>query len=114
MNDGHLKVGITRSGKDILISFIDDLNEQVRDVVENFDDSEIFDCYAVFELCRLKEYRIERRENSRCLFLRDFAQSLRENLRSKAKLSRMRKSLNIVTSIDLVSYARSLVLPEYR
>ncbi len=113
MKEGYLKVGVTRSGKDILISFTDDLNEQVKDALQNLNDGEIFDFYAVFELCRLKEYRIGYREHKRFIFLSDFVERLEEYLRSNGKLSQMQRSLHIVTSIDLISYARRLSFPGY-
>ncbi len=54
---GYLKVGMTRSGKDILVSFIEDAKLQVDAIVDGFSTEDVFDAYAVFEYFSIREYR---------------------------------------------------------
>ncbi len=48
VKDGYLKVGLTRSGRSVYISFVIDIKQQIISIQCEFDHEEIFDVYAIF------------------------------------------------------------------
>ncbi len=113
MNEGYLKVGVTRSGRDVLISFVDNIETQIDSLFRHFDVEELFDVYAVLEFLVLKEFRASFEESDKCQFLELFARKIYEYLDVRQKIVEQRKLLNIYTSIDIIVYARSLLSSEY-
>ncbi len=110
---GYLKVGVTRSGKDILVSFIDEVKAQVDLMVEEFSAGEIFDAYAIFEYLSLLEYR-RSQESDKSMTFSWLSEDLKNFLTNRRMYDHLLAIRELVTSIDIVNYGKSLVLPHLR
>ncbi len=49
MKAGYLKVGVTKSGRDIRVSFLEEVDVQLGSILGEYSDDELFDVFAVFE-----------------------------------------------------------------
>ncbi len=114
MNDGYLRVGVTRSGREISVSFVDELDIQLRRMFCDFSKEDVFDAFAVFEYLLLRTLRREEGENGQQLLYAHLSRRLLKALKVRHFEYFIQVKSRLRTSIDIVNYGSRLVSPEFR
>ncbi len=114
MKAGYLKVGVTRSGDGIYVSFIDKVKDQIADMIHCLGEESLFDAFCIFEYLTMMEYSRFGVESEMLAYYEEIGDSLKQNFVTKGIFEDLLRNNKLVTSIDVVNHGRSLVTEEMR
>ncbi len=108
MSSEYFCVGKTNSGASIIISFMDDVEDQAERLLIKFSVSELFDVYSAIQYLSLHEYRGEGFETEHCLFYVRMSELTRRSIKM-TDFEDCMINKRLLTCIDIANYGRTLV-----
>ena len=105
MNTPGQRFGETRSGKPICTYLTDDLVERTQ-LINNFSAEDNFDALALFQHLLRREFRRATVESEFSRICESWS-DLHEEQISSIELGRLRASLSMITSLDVVEHGKN-------